>query len=278
MLIASITVLAMVIAFVVYLTADILWLLPVVFALSWLVLTALAFAFLWYIAQQVDKDAVQEHDDPFYREMVKLYVPALVWLVKMKVHTRGLEKTPKSGRFMLVCNHLFMADPGVILAHFPNSQLAFISMQENRDMPIIGSMMHKIMCQTLDRDNDRQALKVILKCIDLLKQDEVSIGVFPEGYTAKDGKLHPFRSGVFKIAQKANVPIVVCTIQGTRPVFHNLKKLKTTHVQLHLVDVIPAENLKGRTAVDIANQVYDMMLSDLGEEFRYIEPETEQNT
>ena len=145
-------------------------------------------------------------------------------------------------------------------------------------MFVIGSMMHKIMCQTLDRDNDRQALKVILKCIDLIKKDEVSIGVFPEGYTAKDGKLHPFRSGVFKIAQKAGVPIVVCTIQGTRPVFHNLKKFKTTHVQLHLVDVIPAEELKGRTAVDIANQVYEMMLADLGEDFRYIEPETEQNT
>ena len=278
MLIASITVLAMVIAFVVYLTAHILWLLPVVFVGSWLVLTALAFAFLWYIARQVDKDAVQEHDDPFYRHMVKLYVPALIWLVRMKVHTRGLEKTPKSGRFMMVCNHLFLADPGVILAHFPDSQLAFISKQENRDMFVIGSMMHKIMCQTLDRDNDRQALKVILKCIDLLKQDEVSIGVFPEGYTAKDGKLHPFRSGVFKIAQKAGVPIVVCTIQGTRETFKNLKKLKTTHVQLHLVDVIPAEELKGRTAVDIANQVYEMMLADLGEEFRYIEPETEQNT
>ena len=278
MLIASITVLAMVIAFVVYLTAHILWLLPVVFVGSWLVLTALAFAFLWYIAQQVDKDAVQEHDDPFYRHMVKLYVPSLIWLVRMKVHTRGLEKTPNSGRFMLVCNHLFLADPGVILAHFPDSQLAFISKQENRDMFVIGSMMHKIMCQTLDRDNDRQALKVILKCIDLLKQDEVSIGVFPEGYTAKDGKLHPFRSGVFKIAQKAGVPIVVCTIQGTRETFKNLKKLKTTHVQLHLVDVIPAEELKGRTAVDIANQVYEMMLADLGEEFRYIEPETEQNT
>lgn len=274
MLIASITVLAMAIAFVVYLTADILWLLPAVFVLSWLVLVALAFAFLWYFAQRVDKDQVQEHDDPFYRHLVKLYVPALIWLVKMKVHTRGLEKTPKSGRFMLVCNHLFLADPGVILAHFPNSQLAFISKQENRDMFIIGSMMHKIMCQTLDRDNDRQALKVILKCIDLLKQDEVSIGVFPEGYTAKDGKLHPFRSGVFKIAQKANVPIVVCTIQGTRETFKNLAKFKTTHVQLHLVDVIPAEELKGRTAVDIANQVYEMMLSDLGEEFRYIEQNT----
>ena len=100
MLIASITVLAMVIAFAVYLTADALWLLPVVFAGSWLVLTVLAFAFLWFFAQQVDKDAVQEHDDPFYRHLVNLYVPALVWLVRMKIHAKGLEKAPKSGRLL----------------------------------------------------------------------------------------------------------------------------------------------------------------------------------
>lgn len=281
MLIGSLTAAALALGLAVCLAAGAfmglswLWVLPLSFLSFWAVLLVLAFLFLWFIASRVDKNAVQEHDDPFYRAMVRLYVPALIWLVKMKVHATGMEKTPKDGRFMLVCNHLFLADPGVLLHYFRDSQLAFISKQENLDMFIIGAMMHKILCQTLDRDNDRQALKVILKCIDLLKKDQVSIGVFPEGYTSKDGKLHPFRPGVFKIAQKANVPIVVCTIQGTRPVFKNLAKLKTTHVQLHLVDVIPAEDLKGRTAVDISNQVYEMMLSDLGEEFRYIEPETE---
>ena len=34
------------------------------------------------------------------------------------------------------------------------------------------------------------------------------------------------------------------------------------------MDVIPAENLKGKTTVDIGNQVYEMMIGDLGESFR----------
>ena len=152
----------------------------------------------------------------------------------------------------------------LLLGFFKRSQLAFISKQENRDMFIVGKLMHRIMCQTLDRDNDRQALKTILKCIQLIKDDEVSIGVFPEGYTSKDGKLHHFRSGVFKIAQKANVPIVVCTIQGTRELFHNMKRLKATDVQLHLVGVVPAEELKGKTAVEIGDRVHAMMAEDLG--------------
>ena len=128
--------------------------------------------------------------------------------------------------------------------------------------------MHKFLCQPVDRENDRQALKSILKCIQLIREDKVSVCAFPEGYTSKDGKLNHFRSGVFKIAQKANVPIVVCTIQNTRQIFHNVTHLKPTDVELHLVDVIPAENLKGKTTVDIGNQVYEMMIGDLGESFR----------
>lgn len=128
--------------------------------------------------------------------------------------------------------------------------------------------MHKILCQPIDRENDRAALKTILKCISLLKEDKCSIGVFPEGYTSRDGKLHHFRPGVFKIAQKANVPIVVCTIQNTRPIFKNLKKLKKTDVDLHLVTVIPPEEFKGLSTVEISDRVYACMIADLGEEFR----------
>ena len=93
--------------------------------------------------------------------------------------------------------------------------------------------------------------------------------VFPEGYTSKDGKLHAFRPGVFKIAQKANVPIVVCTIQNTRPIFKNLKKLKKTDVHLHLVEVIPPEEIKGLSTVELSEKIYECMIADLGEEFRY---------
>ena len=141
-------------------------------------------------------------------------------------------------------------------------------------MFLVGNIMHKILCQPLDRENDRAALKTILKCISLLKEDKVSIAVFPEGYTSRDGLLHPFRSGVFKIAQKAQVPIVVCTIQNTRQIFRNLKKLRSTRVPLHVVEVIPAQELAGKTTGEIASRVYESMISDLGEEFRWKDPES----
>jgi len=237
----------------------------------WLVLALIAFLFLWAVCKAVDMEKPQEKDDKFYRTVMNIYIEALKTLVGIRFTVTGAEKLPKEGRFLLVCNHLFLADPALLLNAFPKSELAFITKQENEKMFIVGPIMHKILCQSLDRDNDRSALKTILKCIQLIKEDQVSIGVFPEGYTSKDGKVHPFRAGVFKIAQKTNVPIVVCTIQNTRSIFKNLAKLKRTDVELHLVDVIPAEELKGKTTAEISDRVYEMMISDLGEEFRYTE-------
>ena len=243
-----------------------LWLLPVGFLGCFLLCLLGTFIFLLIACKLVDPDKPQEEDDPFYRKMAYAIIDLIASLAQMHVHTEGLEMTPKDGRFLLVCNHINDIDPAVLLKFFKKSQLAFISKQENRTKFVIGPVMHKILCQPVNRENDREALKTILKCIQIIKEDKASIAVFPEGYTSMDGLLHPFRCGVFKIAQKANVPIVVCTLQDTQYVLKNALKLKPSKVELHLLGVIPAEELKGRTAVDIGEQVHKMMADDLGPE------------
>lgn len=239
-----------------------------IFAGAFLGLALLAFLFLWAVTAGIRQDVPQEKDSKFYRFLLRLYIPAIRAILRMKVELQGEEQLPKDGRFLMVCNHLEILDPVMLLGAFPDAQLAFISKKENADMFIIGNLMHKIMCQLINRENDREALKTILKCIQLLKNNQVSVCVFPEGYTSLDGKLRHFRSGVFKIATKAQVPIVVCTLKNTQKVFHNALHLQKTRVPLHVVGVIQPENFAGKTAVDISNQVYEMMISDLGEDFR----------
>ena len=234
------------------------------FAVNLVELSLLAFAFFVVVSYIVDPDREQETDSPFYRKVTDLYLEAMITLMRVRVHGEGLEKTPKDGRFLLVCNHQFAADPGILLRSFPASQLAFISKKENRDLFCIGRLMHKILCQELDRNDDRQALQVILRCIRLIREDQVSIAVFPEGSTNHDELLHSFRPGVFKIAQKAGVPIVVCTLQGTRGIVKNALH-GGTDVKLKLLEVIPAAELKGKTAVEISDRVHRMMAEELGE-------------
>lgn len=250
-----------------------LWLLPVGFLGGFLLAFLLVFLFIYILVSRVDTTVPQEHDDPFYREVTYLYAEAILPLLRMKVHTRGLEKTPREGRFLLVCNHLFELDPVVLYAYFQQSQLAFISKRENNDMFIIGKLMHKLMAQLINRENDREALKTILKCISLIQEDEVSIAVFPEGYISKNHRLMHFRSGALKIATKAKVPIVVCTIQGTDKVLGNIRHLRSTPIELHLLDVITPEEMQGRTTTDIGEQIYRMMAADLGPDYAPLDAE-----
>ena len=240
----------------------------------WLGLFAIAFAVLWVSCATVDISKPQEQDSKYFRRLTKLYIPAVVSLLRMDVQLEGAQQLPKDGRFLLICNHLNILDPVLLLGCFPEAQLAFISKRENADMFLIGKIMHRLMCQLINRENDREALKTILKCIQLIKDDEVSIAVFPEGYISKDHHLQKLRSGALKIATKAKVPIAVCTIQGTDKVVGNLKRLKSSTIELHLIDVISVEAQQGRTATDIGDQIYQMMAADLGPDYAPLDAET----
>lgn len=241
-----------------------LWLLPLTFLGSFLVLVLVGFAFLLYLCRRVDQSVPQEKDDPLYRIVTELVIESALPFLRIHVKKTGMEKLPKDGRFMLVCNHTNDSDPIILLYALPKRQLAFISKRENSTMFVIGPMMHKIQCQLINRENDREALKTILKCIQLIKEDKASIAVFPEGGIDDDGLLHHFRPGVFKIAQKANVPIVVCTLKNTKEVVHNILRLKPSHVELNVLEVIPAEELKGISTVEISDRCHALMAEDLG--------------
>lgn len=255
-----------------------LFLLPVAFFVCFALLAALWFLLMVIMAKRVNMEQEQENDDPFYRTVIYLTIEALVPILQIHIHTQGLEQIPKNGRFLLVCNHLHDTDPVVLLWAMKRSGLAFISKREVNEMFIVGPFLHKILGQPINRENDREALKTILNCIRVIKEDKASIAVFPEGYVSKEHKLHPFRSGVFKIAQKAQVPVVVCTVRNTHQIYKNMPKLKPTHVDLHVVGVISAQELKDTTAVDVGHRAYDMMAQDLGPDLVLPLSEDTQNT
>lgn len=243
-----------------------LWLLPAGFIGTFLVLLILLFLLVLVMAGLVKMDKVQEKDNGFYRAVFHGVVSVGLPLLQVRIHNEGLEKMPKDGRCLVVCNHLFDLDPVFLLEAFKEKKLAFISKREVDNMFLVGPFLHKMMGQPINRENNRAALKTILNCVRLIKEDQASVAVFPEGYVSLDRKLHPFRHGVFKIAQKADVPIVVCTLRNTHKILPNAKRLKPTDVYLHLLNVIPAEELRGVTAVQIGERIHKMMADDLGSE------------
>ena len=183
-----------------------LWQIPLLFAGLWLSLVILALLFLLLWCAPISLEKPVEEDSPADRRLLCLYSDFALSLLRVKRHITGMEKLPQHGRFLLVCNHLSILDPVLLLGCMKTSQLAFISKRENNRLPVVNKLMHKTLCQLINRDNDRDALLTILKCVDILKQDKANIAVFPEGYTSRDGHLQPFRNGVFKIAYRGLRP------------------------------------------------------------------------
>ena len=242
-----------------------LWLLPVGWLGSFLGIVLLVFLLVLLMCAFVDLEKEEQKDNRFYRAMLYVIADAAHTVLQVRVHAEGLEKIPTDGRVMLVCNHLNNVDPVIIMHQVKKKQtLAFIAKREAGAMFVVGKFMHKILCQRINRENDREALKTILRCIEIIKEDKASIAVFPEGGILGGNVLHPFRHGVFKIALRTQVPIVVCTLWGTQDIFHNGLRLKPTDVDFHVLGVVQPEEIKGKTAVEVGHLVHDMMAKDLG--------------
>lgn len=253
-----------------------LWLVPVGFLGAFLALTVVCFGVFLLICKCIDPDKPREKDTPWFRWTVLEIINVIFSVLPIRVRKKGFEKLPKDGRFLLVSNHLHNIDPAFLLHCCRGHQLAFVGKREARHMFLVNKVMPMLLCSYINRENDREALKTILRCISQLKEDTVSVGIFPEGRINQYKKLAHFRPGVFKIAQKAKVPIVVCTLQGTNLALKRVRQLKSAPVDVHLLEVIQPEFFADKTTVEVAEYVYGLMAKDLGPE-NVLTPEEEEN-
>jgi 1-acyl-sn-glycerol-3-phosphate acyltransferase len=182
----------------------------------------------------------------------------------VRVKLSGADKLPTEGRFVLICNHRSGFDPVVTEAWLKDYNLAFISKPSNLKLPYIGKLAYGAGFLPIDRENDREALKAILKAADFLKRGVCSIGLYPEGTRTKTGKLLPFHAGSFKIAQRGNAPVVIAAIQGTEQVKKNFP-FRRTKVKLDILELIPAEKVKAMSTNELAEYCRGRIAAHLGE-------------
>ena len=131
-------------------------------------------------------------------------------------------------------------------------------------MPLIAKAMHRLHSLPIDRENDREAAKTIIKAIKLIKEDKASIGLFPEGYVSKSCELLPLRNGSLKIALKTGVPVAVCALNNTRELPKNIFRRKT-EVEFRLLDVIYPEQYEGMNTAELGEIIHSQMADALKE-------------
>jgi len=214
------------------------------------------------ITLPVDKSREQERVSPFHRALVIYTVAVINALCRVRVHTEGFEKLPE-GRWLYVSNHRSGFDAISACWALRKHGAAFIMKPSIMRIPIAGKALHKACFLSIDRENDREALKTIVKATSLIKSDEASIAVYPEGTRNPEGKgLLPFRNGVFKIAQRAKVPVVVATVKNSENVLRNFP-WRHTDIYLKVCRVISVEEMTGLKTSDIGDEARKcMMLED----------------
>ena len=191
------------------------------------------------------------------------FIKNALLLMGVRVHITGMEKIPTDRTFLFVSNHLTVFDPCIAISYFGKYNLSFISKKENFDLPVVKGLISGCGCLSLDRNDDRAAVKTIIQASKIVKSGEMSMGIYPEGGTNKtDQPLLPFRNGAFKVAQRGGVPIVVTTIRGTKDIMKRMFR-KTTHVYIDVLRVIPFEDIDHVHTNQIGELVYDIMLKDL---------------
>lgn len=246
-----------------YTSWDVIWKLPVLFAGIFVALVLLFLLVLVVSCLFVDPKKLVEKPSRYFRFMLNQFCKLALDLGGVKIHVTGLEKVPRKGRFLLISNHLFAFDPIIIYYAMPWAELAFISKTENFSLFVVAQVMRQVLCLPLDRNNDREALKAILKAIQFIEEDKASIAVFPEGGTSKSGLLQPFRNGAFKIAQKAGVPIVICALSNTKAILKNMFR-RRTDVYLDVLDVIPASEVAAlKTTAEIGTRAHKILSEGL---------------
>ena len=107
-----------------------LWVLPVSFVVGFLFAAALTFGLLVLICKCIDPEKPREKDNKWFRAFAIGCIQVALTFMPVCIHTKGLEKRPKGGRFLLVCNHLHEIDPAVLLYYFRRTPIAFIAKRD----------------------------------------------------------------------------------------------------------------------------------------------------
>lgn len=214
-------------------------------------------------ALAVDSRRLYTHNSPFYRFLLVSACTFVLKLLRVRVQVSGLERLGEGERPLFVCNHCSNFDPIITLCVLRRWQPAFISKAENFRLPFFGRIIRRCCFMDIDRSSPKNAMGTITHASGLLQAGEMSVAVYPEGTRSKSGELLPFHNCVFKIAQKAEAPIVVLSLSGSETIVRNLKRLRASPVYLDVVDVIPADRVKALRTHAIGEEVREKIENSL---------------
>ncbi|MFZ9520109.1 MAG: 1-acylglycerol-3-phosphate O-acyltransferase [Silvanigrellaceae bacterium] len=159
-----------------------------------------------------------------------------------KFNVDGRENLPaESVPVVYVANHQSQAD--IISVFMISRQFRWLAKDSLFKVPFLGWAMAAAGYVPVKRGDRRSHSACMRKSLEHLS-DGTSMLFFPEGTRSPDGRLLPFKSGAFKLAMEAKVPVVPLTLQGASELLPKGSMIPSTaEVQITVHPMIKCDGL-----------------------------------
>ena len=137
----------------------------------------------------------------------------VAWSIFARIHVYGVENVRADRNYVYMANHSSLIDTPALFAYLPH-QFRIMAKKELFYIPFMGWHLWTAGNFPIDRGDPRKTAKSLRGVVEGIRGGK-SLAVFPEGTRTPDGRLQEFKSGAFKIAVRAGVPIVPVSIRGT---------------------------------------------------------------
>ncbi|HEV7844119.1 MAG TPA: lysophospholipid acyltransferase family protein [Pyrinomonadaceae bacterium] len=133
-----------------------------------------------------------------------------------RVRVYGAEHIKPDTSYVFLSTHQSYMDIPAMLGYLP-AQLRIAAKKILFRIPFMGWHLWRAGHIPIDRSSTQNAVMSMQRAAMYLR-DGICAFVFPEGTRSRDGHLHSFKKGGFKLALQAQVPIIPITIIGTRKI------------------------------------------------------------
>jgi 1-acyl-sn-glycerol-3-phosphate acyltransferase len=147
---------------------------------------------------------------PYAQFGVRLYVRSS----GARVHVSGLERLDRRATYVFIANHQSNLDPPILFAYL-HRNIGALAKKELARIPILGQGMPLAHVIPVDRGNHERAMESTRRGAEALRRGH-DLMAFPEGTRTVDGRIKPFKKGVFFMAIEAGVAVAPVVINDTR--------------------------------------------------------------
>jgi 1-acyl-sn-glycerol-3-phosphate acyltransferase len=165
---------------------------------AWLVLCS-ALGILWLIVSPRNRQTLYVYGRVFCRGLVKL----MGWRIEVEDRERMDALRP----CVFVANHQSFLDVVTFGSIFPRRTVS-AGKREIGKIPVFGWFYRLSGNLVIDRDDPRGALASLEAAAEEIRRENLSVWFMPEGHRNSGPTLLPFKSGAFRLAKAARVPIV----------------------------------------------------------------------